>query len=66
MKITVQELVQKLNEFPADAAIAIEDLDDDQEFFIVSFSPGDNKVIIVITNELGEEEEGAFDPEREA
>ncbi|MEH1765785.1 hypothetical protein [Nostoc sp.] len=57
MAITVQELVQKLNEFPADAEIAIENLDDDQEFFIVSFNPGDNRLTIVITDELGEEEE---------
>ena len=57
MKITVGQLIQKLHEFPADAEIAIEDLDDDQEFFITSFSPGDNRVTIVITDELGEEEE---------
>ncbi|MHC5862043.1 hypothetical protein [Nostoc sp.] len=57
MAITVQELVQKLNEFPADAEIAIENLDDDQEFFIVSFNPGDNRLTIVITDEEEEEEE---------
>ena len=53
----VKELIQKLHDFDPDAEVALEDLDDDQEFFITSFSPGDNKVTIVITDELGEEEE---------
>lgn len=57
MKITVQELIQKLHEFPADAAIAIEDLDDDQEFFVVSFELGDGRLAIVITDEEEEETE---------
>ncbi|MCL6754550.1 hypothetical protein KBT16_27655 [Nostoc sp. CCCryo 231-06] len=56
MTITVQELIEKLQGFPAGSAIAIEDLDDDQEFFIASFSPGDNRLTIVITDELEEEE----------
>ena len=56
MKITVQELIQKLHEFPADAAIELEDLDDDQQFFIVSFNAGDGRVAIVITDEEEEEE----------
>ncbi|MEH2280645.1 MAG: hypothetical protein V7K90_04770 [Nostoc sp.] len=66
MKITVQELIQKLHEFPADAEIAIEDLDDDRESFIVNFALGDNRLILVITDELGEEEEEEpFDPTAE-
>ncbi|MEH2050079.1 hypothetical protein [Nostoc sp.] len=56
--MTVRELIETLQGFPADAEIAIEDLDDDEEFFIVGLNPGDNKVIIVITDELEEEEEG--------
>lgn len=57
MKVTVRQLIQKLHEYEPDAEVAIEDLDDDQEFFIASFSPGDNRLTIVITDELGEEEE---------
>ncbi|WP_373525080.1 hypothetical protein [Nostoc sp.] len=57
MKITVNELREKLLEFPPESEIAIEDLDDDQEFFIASFNPGDNKLTIVITSEEEEEEE---------
>ena len=56
--ITVRELIETLQGFPADAEIVIEDLDDDHEFFIVGVNPGDNRVTIVITDELEEEEEG--------
>lgn len=35
MKVTVKELIEKLHEYPPDADVVIEDLDDDQEFFIV-------------------------------
>jgi hypothetical protein len=65
MKVTVKELIEKLHDYPADAEIAIEELDDDQEYFIASFAPGDNKVTIVITDEEEEEDE-AFDPERDS
>lgn len=52
---TVKELIEKLQEFPPDAVIAIEDLDDDQEYFIASFGRGDNQLTIVITSEEEEE-----------
>ncbi|MEH2200945.1 hypothetical protein [Nostoc sp.] len=61
--MTVRELIEKLQGFPADAEIAIEDLDDDQEFFIVGLNPGDGRLIVVITDELEEQE--PFDPERD-
>ncbi|MEH1874117.1 hypothetical protein [Nostoc sp.] len=59
MTLTVQELIEKLQAFPADSVIAFEDLEDDQEFFLVSLNPGDNRLTIVISGEdLEEEEEG--------
>ncbi|MEH1783362.1 MAG: hypothetical protein V7K67_15460 [Nostoc sp.] len=56
--MTVRELIETLQGFPADAEIAMEDLDDDQEFFIVGVNPGDGRVTIVITDELEEGDEG--------
>ena len=59
MTLTVQQLIEKLQGFPADSVIAFEDLEDDQEFFIVSLNPGDNRLTIVISGEdLEEEEQG--------
>ncbi|BBD64487.1 hypothetical protein NIES4072_18510 [Nostoc commune NIES-4072] len=55
MTITIQNLIEKLQGFPADSEIAFEDLDSDQEFFLVSLNPGDNRVTIVITAEPEEE-----------
>ncbi|MEH2414468.1 hypothetical protein [Nostoc sp.] len=56
-KGTVKELIEKLHEFPPGAEVAIEDFEDDQEFFIISFAPGDNKLTIVISGEEEEDEE---------
>ncbi|MEH1882481.1 hypothetical protein [Nostoc sp.] len=73
MPITVQGLIEKLQGYPGDAEIAIENFADDEEFSIVNFAPSENRLTIVIADrELGEEEneekeeEGAFDPERES
>ena len=57
MKVKVKELIQKLHEFEPDADVAIEDLDDDQEYFIASFAPGDGRLTIVITDEEEEDED---------
>ncbi len=57
MTITVQGLIEKLQSFPGDAEIAIEDSADDQEFSIVNFALGDNKLTIVIRSEEEEDEE---------
>lgn len=57
MTITVQKLIEKLQGFPADSEIAIEDLVSDQEFFLISLSSGDNRVTIVISDEPEEEGE---------
>ena len=57
MKFTVQELIEHLHEYPPDAAIAIEAAADDQEFSIVRFVPGDNKLTIVLASAEEEEEE---------
>lgn len=57
MQLTVKQLIDKLQEFlPSDAVIVLENLEDDQEFYITSFNSGDGKLTIVITDE--EEEEG--------
>jgi hypothetical protein len=57
MKVTVKEFIEKLHDYPAEAEIAIEDIEDDQEYFIISFAPGDNKLTIVISSEEEDEEE---------
>ncbi|MEH2320836.1 hypothetical protein [Nostoc sp.] len=58
MQLTVKQLIDKLQEFlPSDAAIVLEDLDDDQEFFITSFNAGDGRLTIVITDKEEEEDE---------
>ncbi|MEH2390033.1 MAG: hypothetical protein V7K14_30570 [Nostoc sp.] len=57
MKVTIKELIEKLHEYPPDAEVALEDLEDDQEYFIISFAPGDNKLTIVISGEEEDEEE---------
>ncbi|MEH1933854.1 MAG: hypothetical protein V7L14_09010 [Nostoc sp.] len=63
MKVTVKELIEKLHDYSPDAEVVIEDLDDDQEFFIDSFSPRENVLTIVITDQ--EEEEDIGQPEDE-
>lgn len=57
MKVTVKELIEKLHEFPPDAEVAIESFENHEEFFIISFAPGDNRLTIVISGEEEEEEE---------
>ncbi|WP_196517612.1 hypothetical protein [Nostoc sp. WHI] len=57
MQVTVKELIEKLQEFPQEAEIAIEELENDQEFYIISFHAGDNRVTIVISDEEEEETE---------
>jgi hypothetical protein len=57
MIITVQELIEKLQGFPANSVIALEDLYNDVEFFIASFNPGDNRLTIGITDQAEEDEE---------
>ncbi len=57
MTITVQGLIEKLQGYPGDAELAIENLEDDQQFFIASLAPGDNKLTIVITDQEEEEDE---------
>lgn len=49
MKVTIKELIQKLHEFPLDAEIEIDDIEDDQEFFIINFSLGGNILTIEIS-----------------
>ena len=57
MTITVQGLIEKLQGYPGDAEIAIENLEDDHEFFIASLGMGDNRLTIVITDQEEEEDE---------
>ncbi|MEH2456550.1 hypothetical protein [Nostoc sp.] len=65
MQLTVKQLIDKLQEFPAEAAIRLEDLDDDHELFLVSFQSGLGRLTIVITNEEEEDEEQKEEEEKE-
>ncbi|MEH2261016.1 hypothetical protein [Nostoc sp.] len=50
MKLTVQELIEQLQGFPADSAIAFEfDSGEEEEFNFVGLNPGEGKVIIVLS-----------------
>lgn len=57
MKVTVKRLIEKLHEFPLEAEIAIEAVEDEQEFYIFNFNSDDNILTIVISGEDFEEKE---------
>ncbi|WP_189525062.1 hypothetical protein [Nostoc sp. 'Peltigera membranacea cyanobiont' 232] len=52
----VRELIEKLQQFPADSVIDIVDVDY-KEFAIVSFNPRGNTAIIVIGEKVDDEPE---------
>ncbi|WP_375471064.1 hypothetical protein [uncultured Nostoc sp.] len=58
MTITIQQLIENLQQFPEASVVAVKDVDD-VEFATTGFNPGVNEVIIVIGEKVddGEEEE---------
>ncbi|MBG1267760.1 hypothetical protein [Nostoc sp. WHI] len=54
---TIRELIEKLQEFPPEAEILIEDIESDQQFFIMSFSQEFGRLLIGIGSEQEPEPE---------
>lgn len=54
-KATVRQLIEKLHEFPPEAAIALESVDNADELFIFNFGLDHNELTIFIASEDEEE-----------
>ncbi|MEH2080217.1 MAG: hypothetical protein V7K89_09440 [Nostoc sp.] len=57
MITTVQQLIEKLQQFPADSVVTVTTAADDQEFLIIELKSEDKSVSIIVGESVDDEPE---------